>query len=161
MKYTIIGPRIQEIGGFDDSQKDLQDKIKNVIDDVIKSKDPKNDILLSSASLGIEFWAIQSCLKLNKPYILYVPYNNFDSKWPTKQKNLYKEVMQKAKEIVQTHHGEYSPQKIFEKDKIMRGDADTIIHFWSVPPTSLNFIKDKTIIELKTQIYAKDHFVPL
>ena len=105
--------------------------------------------LLSGCALGIEMWALQSALANKADYNLYVPFDNFEQKWPKAQQKLYKQIVEKAVKIIQTGTGEFSVDKLKQKDNKMWADASTVYHFYLILPKYVKLDGKKVIAKLE------------
>lgn len=156
-KYTIIGPRISELGGFDPEAAEKQEAYKKVINSIVIENQKAGNILLSSCALGVEMWALEAALANNAPYDLYVPFDNFEKKWPKSGQSFYRECVKKAGEVIQTGTGDFDPKKLGEKDKQMFGAAKTVYHFYLILPKYIK-LEGKEVIA-KLEDVQSDEFI--
>jgi len=147
--FTIIGPKIQEIGGFAKNDP-LQNTIKKSIEQLIREKGKQKETLLTSGGLGVEWWAIEFALQYNLPYKLYIPFDGVSSVWPKHVQIEYDRFKAKAVKTIQINSGGFDAKKLTEKDILIADNADEIYHFFGTPPKYLLKFAPKLISQLET-----------
>ena len=126
---TILGPRLQDIGGFDNKSVN-NDIIKSILN--ILKKHPKST-LLTSASVGIEMWSAEAAVSLKIPIELVIPCNGFESKWPISVQKSYAIIRSQSKVTVLSEEP-WSGKLMLAKDKYLHDSANIVYHFYGVTP---------------------------
>lgn len=137
MKILFIGPKVQEIGGFDGSP--LQDSIKKAIHNKLSelNKEYKDLHVLSSLNLGIETWAAEIADELKINTHIYIPFNNFHTKWPYAAKQKYTYLLKKARQRIVVTDADYSAKAFNEAKVKIIEEADIIFHFFPLGDSTL------------------------
>lgn len=136
MNILFLGPRIQDIGGFggNDFQTFIKQSIVSIIDKHLKDK----STIITDAFPGIGYWSAEYAKKVNKPYSLYVPFDDCHVKWPKHVQLQYNYLLKNANKTIQVDKGEYDYKKLVSKDQKMIEDANLIYCYY--PSTTRNYI---------------------
>lgn len=164
MKITFLGNRVQDLGGFKGNK--LQSNIKTNITNILDSlkKEYSNDIiLLTSISLGVETWAVESAFTLNIPYITYIPFKGYHEKWVDSSKRQYLSLLKTSNKIITIDNGPYSGKKLIEKDIRLITDADIVVFAFSTPNqfTKLASEQNKIVYDVMPSEVEDDFFIAI
>ncbi len=145
MKITFIGPRLQDLGGFAENplHMSLKSKIASILDD------HKQDILITSASIGIEYWSAKIALEKKIKYEIYVPFKKFDEKWPKNVRLEYNFLLKKAQKKVSLSDSFFDYKLLMQKDIRLINDADVVYSAYNILPALLKkFLPGKNVIDI-------------
>lgn len=159
MKVLFIGPKIQDLGGFEGNQ--LQESIRlSIVDRLkdLKSKHP-NLTVVTSLNLGIEMWAGEIAQDLGIPVHTYVPFKNFQNKWPWRTKNLYNNILKHSRKRIVISEDEYSAKAFNESRVKMIEDSDLILHFFPMGDYCLKIAEKLNKDCRAIQVEDDDYFV--
>lgn len=74
-------------------------------------KENKQVVVANGMALGVDLWFAAVCVKLNVPFIAFLPCKNQDKLWGEEYKRLYKKALSKASEIRYTTNEDYKEPK--------------------------------------------------
>jgi uncharacterized phage-like protein YoqJ len=86
----------------------------------------KPDLSITGGALGWDQAVAQASLNLAMPYELHIPFEGFDSNWPTKSRNRLKDLMESA-EKVKVVCGSYSLGAYQKRNESMVDTSDKVI----------------------------------
>ncbi len=128
MKIAITGHRPSKLGNDYDLVSPLIKKIKAKLQDIIDELHP--DYMISGMALGIDtLWAllaIENDIKL----ICAIPFVGQENVWAKKSKELYYDVLKKARYSEVVSRGGYSPMKLQIRNEWMVNSCDVLIAVW-------------------------------
>ena len=133
MKFVAFtGHRPPKIGGYDDKNP-LRVQIQQEIRFVLRGLQQQNPELTAivGGALGVDTDSARECFKLGIPYIVAVPCQNQDKKWPTASQVKYKKMLELAQEVVYVHNGEYTNSCMSERNRYMVDRADFLVAVWN------------------------------
>ena len=81
-------------------------------------------------ALGFDTYLAQISYKLGIPFIAAIPFIGQESIWPYPSKELYKDLLSKAFEVVVVSEGGYSPQKMQVRNEFMVNRSDKVLACW-------------------------------
>lgn len=152
MKILFIGPKIQDLGGFDGSP--IQDGIKKAIRNKLQELSGTKDLhVLSSLNLGIETWAAEIADELKVNTHVYIPFDSPHSKWPQSSKKNYLYLLKKARKRIVISEEPYTAKAFHECKNRMIEDADIIYHFFPMDDYNLKVAAklEKECVYLETE----------
>ena len=115
----------------------------------------KPEKCISGMALSYDTWAAKICIKLGIPYIAAVPFVGQEKLWKEESKKEYKELLDKAVEVVYVCHPGYASWKMQERNCWMVDNSDIVIAcFNGQPGGTRNCIlyaksKDKKLMVIK------------
>ena len=86
-------------------------------------------------AIGFDTWLAEAALKANLNVHAYVPFREQGSKWPSKSRAKYNEILEAAKEVRYINE-EYSSKAFLERDRAMIDAADHVYALLSPEVTS-------------------------
>lgn len=129
MKVAICGHRPPKVGGYQ-LPNPVADVIVQVIDKKLMEVNP--EVVYLGMSLGVEQWAADLCAFNDIPFIACIPFNGFDSRWPSSSRAAYSKLLSKAKSVVVTSNtSEYSPKLFKVRNRYMALEADRVWAVWN------------------------------
>lgn len=105
---------------FDSFKKKLIDKLNEL----------EPDIVISGMAIGFDTYLAEATLELNIPLKCYIPYSNQGENWPSKAKERYLSILDRA-DFVFLIQDEYSFSCFLERDQAMVDDSDEVIALWN------------------------------
>jgi uncharacterized phage-like protein YoqJ len=122
MKIAVTGHRHQRLLGKEDlvqaSMSDFLDMFR------------LRPTLISGLALGVDtIWA-QVGLARNYDVIAAVPFLDQPSKWSTANQIIYREIIDRCKEVKVVCEGSYSPEKYIIRDRWMVDQCDLLVGYW-------------------------------
>ncbi len=161
IKVMVTGHRPNRIGGYDENNPVRQYTSKAMTDILIKLKTEfKNIEAITGMALGVDQDYCKICIKLNIPFIAYIPFVGQELKWPSLAQDQYRDLLSKAKKVIIVSKGNYSPRKMLIRDERMVKDCDVGIAIWDGIPNggtyhTFNCLKQesKKIIHINPKDY--------
>lgn len=92
---------------------------------IIKELEPEK--IISGMALGFDQLLAQVSIDLHIPLIAAVPFVGQESIWPLHSKDIYKQLIEKAAEVMIVSQGGYSPSKMQIRNKWMVDQANAIV----------------------------------
>jgi len=163
MNVSFFGHRIQDMGGFQGNtfQEGVRKQIQQTLINHFNRKE--KIVLLTGLNLGIEQWAAGTALDLKVPYIVYIPFDNPESKWPKMSQKVYGHLLKNAQSKIIVDTGNYSIDKIRMRESRIIEDSDIVYDLFSCDQPILKFARrlDKKIINILPSEENDDYFIPL
>lgn len=163
MNISFFGHRIQDMGGFNgnDLQTSIRTKIQDIFLEYITQK--KSVTLLTGLNIGIDQWAAGTALDLKIPYIVYIPFDNMESKWPFSSKKVYTHLLKNAQKKVILDKGAYSLDKIVNRERKIIDESDMIYSFFATRPPFFRYAAEanKIITDILPVGASDDHFISI
>lgn len=163
MNISFFGPRIQDMGGFQGNafQESVRKSIQDTLTDCLSKK--QKPILLTGLSIGIDQWAAGTALDLKIPYVVYVPFDSPESKWPKLSQKVYTHLLKNAQSKIIVGTGEYSLDKIRSREQRTVDDSDIVYDLFPCGQSIIKYAKrlDKTVINILPSPENDDHFISL
>ena len=136
LKYAIAftGHRPTKIGGYDAAsvkrvavRNAMKAKLESAINRFAGSH---NITIITGGALGVDQDAALVAKDLGLPYIVAVPCQNQDIKWPAQSKQLYQQVLQNAQQVVYVHDGPYNATCMQVRNIWMVDHCDALVAVW-------------------------------
>lgn len=121
-------PASPEMGGYD-IPNPTYDKIYKALTDTIKALNPEK--IISGMALGSDQWAACVAIDLSIPFIAAVPFEGQESQWPEESKRKFREILDKAVEVVIVSPGGYAPEKMHLRDRWIVDNSDQLLGVWN------------------------------
>ena len=134
--YSIAftGHRPNKIGGHDLNNPKRQAIIKALTDAVnraVKKYGETHEIVvITGGALGVDQDAARIAYKLGIPFIVAVPCQGQDSKWPAESKKRYQKMLSLASEVVMVYDGPYNNTCMQDRNIWMVDRCDALIAVW-------------------------------
>lgn len=92
---------------------------------------PKVEKVISGMALGFDMALAEAALGLNLPLSAYVPFIGQENLWPSSSITRYRDILNKADEVVVVCPGDFAVWKLHERNRRMVKDCDTLIALWN------------------------------
>lgn len=134
------GHRMDKLGGYNQG---AEKKVLEVARHAISTAKPSR--VISGMALGWDTALALAALESRVPLIAAVPFEGFDSKWPTPSRRVYQSILEKAQEIVVIDKvndgryqelnnnippGVYSPIKLQTRNVWMVDNCELLVALW-------------------------------
>jgi uncharacterized phage-like protein YoqJ len=133
---AFTGHRPQKIGGFK-LPNPTYIHICQQIDKVLRELKPNK--VISGGALGIDQWSAVIAHKLGIPYLLAIPFEGQECKWPETSQKTYRLIRKLASEEVIVSPGGYSVQKMMTRNEWMVDHCDKLIAVYDGDTTGGTF----------------------
>lgn len=90
----------------------------------------KPDMCINGLAVGFDHTAAFTCIKMNILYTAAIPCADQDKKWRVVDKLNYQILLNKAAKIVQVSDGEYTREKMLDRDRWIVDNSDMIISYY-------------------------------
>lgn len=120
------GHRPDKLGGYGNI---VHSRLVNVAKAWLKSNKPSK--VISGGALGWDQALAAAARYLGIPYVMALPFPDFDSKWPEKSRNFLKALCDDAAEVVFVKDGPYAAWKMQERNKWMVDHSDKVLALWN------------------------------
>jgi len=124
MIISFTGPRPPKIGGYDIPNPIFNHICRETEKTLLELKPDK---CISGMALGYDTYAAKICIKLGIPFIAAVPFEGQDKVWKEDSKKEYKELLDKAVEVVYTSDPGYAAWKMQVRNEWMVDNSDIVI----------------------------------
>ena len=139
------GHRPQKLGGFNIPNQTYINVCQQIKQILINQKPDK---VISGLALGFDQWFAYIAYSLNIPFIAAVPFIGQESVWNDKSKKIYKNLLNKAADVVIVSEGGYSNEKLQIRNEYMVDHCDKLIACWDGKPSGtancVNYAKSKS-----------------
>ena len=98
---AVLGHRPTELGGYDDNLFSARVRVK--LGEILAAKAAITDdlVVVSGLRLGAEMLGAEAALELDLPLVVVLPYPDPESVWPTVSQARFRDVRDRASEVVQ------------------------------------------------------------
>lgn len=129
MILTITGHRPPKLGGYDLPNPVFQAVMEGIDRSLIALRPER---LVSGMALGVDQWALDSCILNDIPYTAAVPFQGFSRNWPHKSQEHFQYFMARADKVVYTTEGNppYSDQLLHHRNQWMVMNSDAVLAVW-------------------------------
>lgn len=128
MIIAFTGHRPDKIGGYK-LPNPTYIHICQQIDKALREFNPSKVIV--GGALGIDSWAAMIAYKLKIPYLLAIPFEGQELKWPEESQKTYRLLRKLASEEVIVSPGGYAIDKMQVRNKFMCDSCDKLIAIWN------------------------------
>lgn len=87
--------------------------------------------VITGMALGWDTAWAQAAARLRIPFIAAVPFEGQECRWPLGSQQLYRALLEKAKEVVVVSPGGYDPAKMQIRNQWMVDHADLVVALWN------------------------------
>lgn len=135
-KYHIAftGHRPHKLGGYDPANPKrvaVQAAIHDALQRAINKYGKTHEIVaITGGALGVDQDAASIAHKLGLPFIVAVPCQGQDSKWPADAKVRYAKMLSLASEVVMVHDGPYNNTCMDKRNEWMVDHCDALVAVW-------------------------------
>lgn len=105
------------------------DAVREAIRD--KFEELKPEKIISGMATGTDQWAAEIAIELGIPFIAALPCQNQDAKWPPKGREVFKEILAKAEEVVLVHDGPYTSDCMHKRDQWVVDNSSALLAVWN------------------------------
>lgn len=128
MILGITGHRPPTLGGYN-IPNPTYEAVKDALRDRFKSISPSK--IISGMAQGTDQWAAEVAIEMGIPFIAAVPCDNQDKMWPDHAKKVFKDLLDKADEIVVVTPGEYTKSCMHDRDRWIVDNSDCLLGVWN------------------------------
>lgn len=131
--------------------------------DWLRENESKVERVISGGALGWDQELARACYTMCVPFALYLPFKDFDSKWPIKSREELEWLCGVADDIIYVCEPGYAPWKMQVRNEAMVNDSDLVLALWDgTPGGTANCIKyaskiDKPIENLWEKYSEKEN----
>lgn len=135
-KYHIAftGHRPHKLGGYDPTNPKrvaVRAAIHDALQRAINKYGETHEIVaITGGALGVDQDAASIAHKLGLPFIVAVPCQGQDSKWPAESKVRYAKMLSLASEVVMVHDGPYNNTCMDKRNEWMVDHCDALVAVW-------------------------------
>jgi uncharacterized phage-like protein YoqJ len=124
------GHRPNKLGGYSiEVYSQIEGIIVDYLDDL--GGDQRDDLtIISGGALGWDQCLASAASRWNIPYKMYLPFLDFDSKWPKSSRDHLNDLCSTAKEVRYVCDGGYAPWKMQVRNEAMVNDSDLVLAYW-------------------------------
>jgi len=131
---AFTGHRPNKIGGYD-ATNPLRVAIKNAIKEALeraiaKYGESHRIVVISGGALGVDQDAASVAHRLGLPFIVAVPCQGQDSKWPENSKKRYQTMLKHALDVVIVHDGPYNDTCMQKRNEWMVDHCNALVAVW-------------------------------
>ena len=148
IKVGFTGHRPNKLYGYKRNKQwdNLEDKIEEVLKDIIESTENKSIKGIVGGALGFdtEAWYALDSVKYDYgddaqiEIEMAIPFEEQDVKWPAESRNIYKECKEHSDyltyvdilddyKVPNTAEGKYNPKKLFKRNEYIANNSDILI----------------------------------
>lgn len=131
---AFTGHRPTKIGGYNDKAPQrvaVKAAIEGVLDRAIAKYGKTHQIvIITGGALGVDQDAARVAHKLGLPFIVAVPCQGQDSKWPAESKKRYAKMLDLAYDVVMVHDGPYNNTCLNDRNEWMVNHCDALVAVW-------------------------------
>jgi uncharacterized phage-like protein YoqJ len=131
---AFTGHRPNKIGGYNPANPlrvAVKEAIKQALQRAIsKFGESHSIVVISGGALGVDQDAASVAYSLNLPFIVAVPCQGQDSKWPAESKDRYAKMLSYASEVVMVYNGPYNHTCMQDRNKWMVDHCDALVAVW-------------------------------
>jgi uncharacterized phage-like protein YoqJ len=132
MVIGITGHRPDKLGGYDDA-KNRYFVIKEALFNLFVEYKP--DLVVVGMALGVDQWAAEAAIMLEKPVMALIPCAGQERIWPTssqvRYRTLLKEILSKGGKVIQLSNEPYRPDLMLKRNGEIVKLSDLIIAVWN------------------------------
>lgn len=131
---AFTGHRPNKIGGYD-TNNPKRIAVKKAIEDALtravnKYGNSHKIVVITGGALGVDTDAASVAYKMGLPFIVAVPCQGQDSKWPVESRTKYANMLKAAAEIVMVYDGPYNNTCMQDRNKWMVDHCDALVAVW-------------------------------
>lgn len=125
---AVTGHRPQKLGGY--KAIDNFKAIRRHMRDLLTQAPDGELVLISGGALGIDQFWMEVGLHLNLPVIAALPFEGYDSKWPSFSREYYKSLLDRCWEVCYINEPGYHPAKLQTRNEWMVENCDVLQAYW-------------------------------
>ena len=88
------------------------------------------ELVITGGALGWDQAVATACWLLGIPYAMYLPFENFERKWPQASQDTLKYLCSKAVDVRHIAEPGYAPWKMQVRNEAMVKDCDLVLALW-------------------------------
>lgn len=121
------GHRPDKLGGYG---QEAADRLERLAYNWLHLHMPEK--VISGGALGWDQALARASYHHGIPYVMALPFKDFDSKWPVKSRDNLTDLINYADEIVYVCDEGYAPWKMQERNKWMVDNCNILLALWNV-----------------------------
>lgn len=131
---AFTGHRPHKLGGYDPTnpkRRAVVEAINEALKRAVEKFGPTHQIVaITGGALGVDQDAASVAHKLGIPFVVAVPCQNQDSKWPADAKARYAKMIEAAQQVIMVHDGPYNNTCMQKRNEWMVDHCDALIAVW-------------------------------
>lgn len=127
MIVAVTGHRPGKVGGYvlyNTTQLMVIAKLHAVLDALQPAK------VITGMALGVDQWMAEVCVDRRLPFLAAIPFPGQESQWPPESQERYRDLLQKACEVVCVSNSPYHPGLLQVRNEWMVDRADRVVAVW-------------------------------
>ena len=130
-RVMVTGHRPNKLGGYGASP--TQQRVRAWLREQLNTyRARRYDLIaISGMALGVDQWFAWEANGLGIPFDAYVPCDGQDSLWPTTSRTSYRELLWRARTVVQVSPGPFTPEKMQRRNEAMVQAAHAHLAVWN------------------------------
>lgn len=84
-------------------------------------------LVLTGMALGVDQWMAELCIWNGIPFVAVIPFNGFESRWPTHAQAKFRDLLSKAENVTVVCAGEYAPWKMHRRNEWLVNNSERLI----------------------------------
>lgn len=133
VKYVVCGTghRPNKLGGYSiDAAFRTEMKIVDWLDE--KGGDFRDNlVIISGGALGWDQALARAAARCGVPYLMYLPFEGFDSRWPPSSRKELEGLCSAALDVVYVEEPGYAPWKMQRRNEAMVDTSDLVLACWN------------------------------
>ncbi|HMN10944.1 MAG TPA: SLOG family protein [Bellilinea sp.] len=125
MVIAGTGHRPNKLGGYG---PEIRGRLIQLAKAIIHQHRPS--LIISGMALGWDMALAQAAISEGIPLIAAVPFRGQESQWPRESQEYYQNILIKARSVVYTSEGVYSPAKMQIRNEWMVNQAEVVWALW-------------------------------
>lgn len=128
MNLGITGHRPDKLWGYRNECPELYIVLWGAIEQIVLEKKP--DYLITGMAQGADQLFAEIAIQLSIPFIALVPFKGQETMWPPAAQASYRELLEKAHEVVTVSPGGYAAWKMQRRNKEIVWQSSELIAVW-------------------------------
>lgn len=124
MIISVTGHRPQDLGGYQ-----IIPQLYRFAETMLAIS-TKPEYFITGMALGWDQAIAEACIKLNIPFVAYIPFPGQESRWPAQAQTRYNQILYLAKEVYCVSES-YSPATMQERNKAMVNSSDMLVALYN------------------------------
>lgn len=117
-----------KIGYHDGSNVFVQWRLRRLAKTYLKHYNPEE--VIAGMATGFDTAVAEACVELGIPYTAAIPFKGQESRWEKEQRQIYKELLEKAKNVHVVYKGPPSKKAYLDRNKFIVDNADMMLVLW-------------------------------
>lgn len=119
------GHRPAKLGGYGEH---IKKRLIQVAESNVRKLKP--DLIISGMAQGWDMALAHAAIACKIPFLAYVPFKDQEYLWPVRSQLEYKDLLTKAKNVVEVCEPGYAPWKMQKRNEAMVNACDEVLALW-------------------------------